>query len=114
MTELVRSLRARKIEVLVVGLGSLDLASVAIENNVLYARWKLPPGKVSRARRRALQRARLRHRGRTHAAFARDADRPCRAPVTYPQATTARSDEAGLSRYPGLGISFDAAIAAHG
>ena len=32
--------------------------------------------------------------------------------MTYPQATTARSDEAGLSRYPGLGISFDAAIAA--
>lgn len=45
MTELIRSLRARKIEVLVVGLGSLDLASVAKDNNVLYAQWKLPPGK---------------------------------------------------------------------
>ena len=45
MTELIRSRRARKIEVLVVGLGSLDLASVAKENNVLYAQWKLPPGK---------------------------------------------------------------------
>ena len=28
-----------------VGLGSLDLASVAKDNNVLYAQWKLPPGK---------------------------------------------------------------------
>ena len=45
MSELIRSLRARKIEVLVVGLGSLDLASVAKDNNVLYAQWKLPPGK---------------------------------------------------------------------
>ena len=45
MTELIRSLRARKIEVLVVGLGSLDLASVAKDNNVLYSQWRLPPGK---------------------------------------------------------------------
>jgi acyl-CoA thioesterase I len=45
MTELIRLLRARKIEVLVVGLGSLDLSTVAKEDNVLYAQWKLPPGK---------------------------------------------------------------------
>lgn len=45
MTELIRSFRARKIKVLVVGLGSLDLSTVARENNALYAQWKLPPGK---------------------------------------------------------------------
>jgi acyl-CoA thioesterase-1 len=44
LTEIVRTLRARKIEVLVIGLGSLDLASVAKENHVLYAQWNLPPG----------------------------------------------------------------------
>jgi hypothetical protein len=44
MTELVRSLRARGIEVLVIGLGRLDLAGVAKENNVLYTQWNLPPG----------------------------------------------------------------------
>lgn len=43
--ELIGALRARKIEVLVIGLGSLDLASVAKENHVLYAQWNLPPGK---------------------------------------------------------------------
>jgi len=37
-------LRARNIEVLVIGLGSLDLASVAKENHALYAQWNLPPG----------------------------------------------------------------------
>jgi len=45
LTELIRSLRARGIEVLVVGLGSLDLADVARANNVLYAQWRLPTGK---------------------------------------------------------------------
>ena len=38
-------MRARSIEVLVVGLGSLDLADVAHANNVLYAQWTLPAGK---------------------------------------------------------------------
>ena len=45
LTELIRSLRARGIEVLVVGLGSLNLADVAHANNVLYAQWTLPAGK---------------------------------------------------------------------
>lgn len=45
LAELIRSLHARGIEVLVIGLGSLDLASVAKENNALYAQWNLPPGK---------------------------------------------------------------------
>jgi acyl-CoA thioesterase-1 len=45
LTEIIRSLRARGIEVLVVGLGSLDLADVARANGVLYAPWKLPPHK---------------------------------------------------------------------
>jgi acyl-CoA thioesterase-1 len=52
LTEIVGTLRARKIEVLVIGLGSLDLASVARENHVLYAQWNLPPGQY-RARDRA-------------------------------------------------------------
>jgi lysophospholipase L1-like esterase len=30
--------------VLIVGLGSLDLADVARANGVLYAQWNLPPG----------------------------------------------------------------------
>ena len=45
LTKLIGALRARKIEVLVVGLGSLDLADVARANNVLYAQWTLPAGK---------------------------------------------------------------------
>jgi acyl-CoA thioesterase-1 len=45
LAELIRSLRARGIEVLVIGLASLDLSSVEKENNVLYAQWNLPPGK---------------------------------------------------------------------
>ncbi len=45
MTELIRSLRARRIEVLVVGLGKLDLADVALANDALYVQWKLPRGK---------------------------------------------------------------------
>jgi acyl-CoA thioesterase I len=43
--EIVRVLRRRHIEVLVIGLGSLDLAEIARENGVSYAQWKLPPGK---------------------------------------------------------------------
>jgi acyl-CoA thioesterase-1 len=45
LTELIRSLRARGIEVLVIGLGKLDLAAVARANDALYAQWTLPPGK---------------------------------------------------------------------
>ena len=45
LTELIRSLRARHIEVLVVGLGELDLADVALANDALYVQWKLPRGK---------------------------------------------------------------------
>ena len=45
LNEIVRTLRARGIEVLLVGLGSLDLADVARANDVPYAQWKLPPGR---------------------------------------------------------------------
>ncbi|HEY1475913.1 MAG TPA: GDSL-type esterase/lipase family protein [Pseudolabrys sp.] len=45
LTELIRSLRARSIEVLLIGLRSLDLADVARANDVLYAQWNLPEGK---------------------------------------------------------------------
>jgi hypothetical protein len=45
LTEIVRSLRARKIAVLLIGLGSLDLSGVARDTDVPYAQWTLPPGK---------------------------------------------------------------------
>ena len=45
LAEIVRSLRKRGIEVLLIGLGSLDLADVAKAQHVSYAQWKLPPGK---------------------------------------------------------------------
>jgi len=45
LAELIRSLRARKIEVLVIGLGSLKLDDVARANGVAYAQWNLPAGK---------------------------------------------------------------------
>jgi acyl-CoA thioesterase-1 len=45
LTELIRSLRARQIEVLVVGLGRLDLADIARANDALYVQWTLPRGK---------------------------------------------------------------------
>jgi acyl-CoA thioesterase-1 len=45
LTELIRSLRARQIEVLVVGLGKLDLADIARANDALYVQWTLPRGK---------------------------------------------------------------------
>jgi lysophospholipase L1-like esterase len=45
LAEIVRTLRKRHIEVLLVGLGSLDLSSVAKAAGVLYAQWKLPRGK---------------------------------------------------------------------
>jgi len=45
LAEIVRSLRARKIEVLVIGFRSLKLGDVARAENVAYAEWNLPPGK---------------------------------------------------------------------
>lgn len=45
LNEIVKTLRKRGIEVLLIGLGSLDLSAVARSNGVPYAQWKLPPGK---------------------------------------------------------------------
>ncbi len=45
LTELIKTLNARHIEVLVIGAGGLDLAQVARDNGALYAQWKLPPHK---------------------------------------------------------------------
>ncbi|MGE5535336.1 MAG: GDSL-type esterase/lipase family protein [Acidobacteriota bacterium] len=45
LTEIVRTLRKRGIEVLLIGLGSLNLSRIAETTNVAYAQWKLPPGK---------------------------------------------------------------------
>jgi acyl-CoA thioesterase-1 len=45
MTEIVRTLQARRIAVLLIGLGSLDLSAVARAMHVPYAQFKLPPGK---------------------------------------------------------------------
>jgi lysophospholipase L1-like esterase len=45
LNAIVKTLRQRKIDVLLIGLGSLDLAAVARANSVPYAQWKLPPGK---------------------------------------------------------------------
>ena len=45
LAEILRSLRQRHVEVLLVGLGRLNLADVARANGVPYAQWKLPPGK---------------------------------------------------------------------
>jgi acyl-CoA thioesterase-1 len=45
LNEIVRTLRARGIEVMLVGLGSLDLSALARANKVAYAQWKLPPGR---------------------------------------------------------------------
>ncbi len=44
LTEIVRALRARQIEVLMIGLGSLKLDDVARAEGVGYAQWDLPPG----------------------------------------------------------------------
>jgi acyl-CoA thioesterase I len=44
LIEIVRALRARKIVVLVIGLGSLKLDDVARAEDVAYAQWDLPPG----------------------------------------------------------------------
>lgn len=45
ITELVRALGARQIEVLVIGLGTLDFADIAAEHGAPYAQWTLPRGK---------------------------------------------------------------------
>ena len=52
LNEIVRALHKRNIEVLLVGLGSLNLADVARATAAPYAQWNLPPGKY-RARDRA-------------------------------------------------------------
>lgn len=45
IAEIVRTLQKRRIAVLLIGLGPLDLSGVARANNVPYAQLKLPPGK---------------------------------------------------------------------
>jgi acyl-CoA thioesterase I len=45
ISEILQTLHKRKIEVLLIGLGSLDLSGVARANGVPYAQWTLPPGK---------------------------------------------------------------------
>jgi acyl-CoA thioesterase-1 len=45
LVEIVRTLRKRGIDVLLVGLGSLNLFDVARATHVSYAQWTLPPGK---------------------------------------------------------------------
>ncbi len=45
IADLIRALQARRIDVLVIGLGRLDLTGVARENGVPYAQWQLPTGK---------------------------------------------------------------------
>jgi acyl-CoA thioesterase-1 len=45
LTEIVRALHARHIQVLLVGTGGLDFSELANANDALYVEWKLPPGK---------------------------------------------------------------------
>ena len=45
LNEIVRTLRKRGIDVLIVGLGQLDLSDVARANAAPYAQWNLPPHK---------------------------------------------------------------------
>jgi acyl-CoA thioesterase-1 len=45
VAEIVRTLEKRRIAVLLIGLGSLDLSSIARATHVPYAQFKLPPGK---------------------------------------------------------------------
>lgn len=45
LSAIIRSLKARRIEVIIAGLGSLDLSAVARANGVAYAQWTLPPGR---------------------------------------------------------------------
>jgi len=45
IAQLLRTLRLRHVEMLVVGAGGLDFSGVAKANGALYAEWKLPPHK---------------------------------------------------------------------
>jgi acyl-CoA thioesterase-1 len=45
LTEIIRALKARRIQVLLVGTGGLNFADVAKANETLYVEWKLPPHK---------------------------------------------------------------------
>lgn len=45
VTEIVRTLQQRRIAVVLIGLGSLDLSDVASAAHVPYAQFRLPPGK---------------------------------------------------------------------
>jgi acyl-CoA thioesterase-1 len=45
LASIIKGLKARRIEAIVVGLGSLDLSAVARANGVAYAQWTLPPGR---------------------------------------------------------------------
>ena len=44
LDKIVKTLKSRNIETMLIGLGGLDLADIARANNVPYAQWKLPPG----------------------------------------------------------------------
>ena len=45
VTEIVRTLQKRRVAVLLIGLGSLDLSDIARAAKVPYSQFKLPPGK---------------------------------------------------------------------
>ncbi len=45
LDKIIKALKSRNIEVMLIGLGSLDLADIARARSVPYAQWKLPPGK---------------------------------------------------------------------
>jgi acyl-CoA thioesterase-1 len=45
LAEIIRTLRARHVQTMLVGLGRLDLSAVAKAHNVPYAQWTLPAGK---------------------------------------------------------------------
>jgi len=45
LTEIIRALRARKIEVMLIGFANLKLGDIARAEHVAYAEWNLPPGK---------------------------------------------------------------------
>ena len=45
LAEIVRSLRTRHIQILVVGLGRLDFSALARAQGAAYALWRLPPGR---------------------------------------------------------------------
>jgi lysophospholipase L1-like esterase len=45
LTAIIKSLKARRVEVIVAGLGSLDLSAVARATGVPYAQWTLSPGR---------------------------------------------------------------------